>query len=69
MTNSRQQFDAALDALLRDAERQGFNRGIQVAERIVGWLSTPTQSEHIADVRMWASVAIAKAEKRQGTSV
>jgi len=65
MSTPREQFDAALSTYLRDAHRAGFDRGIAVAERIVGWLSTPTQSGHVKDVRKWARAAIAEAERRE----
>lgn len=61
----RARFDAALDALLREAYREGLDAGLHTADKIVGWLSRLPDTKRQAETREWAEKIIAQAREEK----
>jgi hypothetical protein len=60
---THRRFDAALDDLLSAAHKRGLADGLAVARKIRDWLTRQPDREWQRQVREWADVEIAKAEK------
>ena len=55
---------AILSAFGEEQKKLGFFEGLQVAEKIVGWLTREPDNEWQAEVRSWAERAIEKAKEQ-----